>query len=254
ARLAGLEVDFTKEKARVDSVQAELFKRLRPYYQKRDQLKLKCQYFRKFLDSLIRGNEEQAEEAKTNYQQARDKTDRDYEEAAESVAEKKNLSEAEEAELAGLWKKLVKIYHPDRYGNEPKKQATYDKLTKAINNAKDNADIKTLREIANDPEEFIRNQGWEGVDFSETEELNELKRLYELLEIQIVSTIEVLNQLRQGSDYELMLLVEKRPAFLDELTDDVKKRIEAESEELAKQSEKLSKEIEEINGEPPEWN
>ena len=40
ARLAELEVSYTKEKSRVDAVQAILFRRLREHYQKRDQLRL----------------------------------------------------------------------------------------------------------------------------------------------------------------------------------------------------------------------
>ena len=50
-----------------------------------------------------------------------------------------------------LWKKLVKLYHPDRFAHEPDKLATYEKLTAAINRAKEAGDIETLREIAEDP-------------------------------------------------------------------------------------------------------
>ena len=49
-----------------------------------------------------------------------------------------------------LWKKLVKLYHPDRFAHEPDKLATYEKLTAAINRAKDNGDVAALREIAED--------------------------------------------------------------------------------------------------------
>src|SRR5439155_12442775 len=31
----------------------------------------------------------------------------------------------EEAELSRLWKKLVKLYHPDRFANQPDKLETY---------------------------------------------------------------------------------------------------------------------------------
>jgi DNA polymerase-3 subunit epsilon len=46
-------------------------------------------------------------------------------------------------------------YHPDRFAHEPEKLETYHKLTAAINRAKDSGDIKTLREIAEDPHGFI---------------------------------------------------------------------------------------------------
>jgi hypothetical protein len=44
--------------------------------------------------------------------------------------------------------------------HEPNKLETYEKLTAAINRAKDSGDIKMLREIAEDPHGFILLQGW----------------------------------------------------------------------------------------------
>jgi hypothetical protein len=55
ARLAELEVDYAKEKSRVDAMQAALFRRLREHYQKRDRLRLILDYRKKYLDSLVRG-------------------------------------------------------------------------------------------------------------------------------------------------------------------------------------------------------
>src|SRR6266550_134151 len=179
ARLAELEVDFTKEKSRVDVMQAVLFRQLREHYQKRDRLRLIVDYRRKFLDSLVRGGEEEAKQAETHYEQAKAQTDKDYEETAAAVAKKKQLTAEEETELARLWKKLVKLYHPDRFAHEPDKLETYHKLTAAINRAKDGADIKTLREIAEDPHGFILRRGWTSLDFSDESELTQLRRLYE---------------------------------------------------------------------------
>lgn len=141
ARLAELEVNYTKEKSRVDALQAILFRRLREHYQKRDRLRLVVDYRKKYLDSLVRGGEEEAKQAEENYERAKTQTDKDYEETAAVVAKKKQLTEAEEAELTKLWKKLVKLYHPDRFANEPDKLETYHKLTSAINRAKDVGDI-----------------------------------------------------------------------------------------------------------------
>jgi hypothetical protein len=52
AQLAELETDFTREKSRVDAVQAVLFRLLREHYQKRDRLRLVIDYRQKFLKSL----------------------------------------------------------------------------------------------------------------------------------------------------------------------------------------------------------
>ena len=55
ARLAELEASFTKEKSRVDVMQAVLFRQLREFYQQRDRLRLIVDYRRQFLVSAVRG-------------------------------------------------------------------------------------------------------------------------------------------------------------------------------------------------------
>jgi DNA polymerase-3 subunit epsilon len=176
ARLASLETDYTKEKSRVDVVQAVLFRLLREHYQKRDRLRLTVDYRQKFLDSFIRDNTDEAEQAENDLDQAKAKLDEDYEELAAAADKKKQLTAEQEAELTQLWKKLVKLYHPDRFANQPDKQETYNKLTAAINQAKDNGDIETLCEIAEDPEGFLFRKGWATLDFSDKAELTQLRR------------------------------------------------------------------------------
>jgi len=77
------------------------------------------------------------------------------------------LTDDEQAELKGLWRKLVRVYHPDRFASDPEKRATYEKLTALINRARDEGDIGLLRDIANDPTGFIARQGWGSFDFQE---------------------------------------------------------------------------------------
>ena len=165
--LARLEVEYTREKSKLGALNATLFRRLRAHYEKRDRLKLVVGYRRKYLDSLLRGSDDEAEKVEGDYEKARTQTDQDYQQTAEAVANKKQLTAEEEEELGSLWKKLVKLYHPDRFAHEPDKLETYNKLTSAINEAKDKGDIATLREIANDPDGFIMRQGWQSLDFSE---------------------------------------------------------------------------------------
>jgi len=249
ARLAELEVNYTKEKSRVDAVQALLFRRLREHYQKRDRLRLVVGYRKKYLDFLIRGDDEDAKQAEEKYEKAKTQSDKDYEETAAAVAKKKQLTAEEEAELTNLWKKLVKLYHPDRFAHEPDKLETYHKLTSAINRAKDTGDIKTLREIAEDPHGFILRQGWESLDFSEELELAQLRRLYETLQLEIINVIESLNRLRESPDYELCQISEKKPGVLDELASERAKLLEEESAELEAQASQLEAEIVFVTGE-----
>ena len=69
--------------------------------------------------------------------------------------------------MSQLWRKLVKLFHPDRFAHEPEKQETYHKLTAAINHAKDHGNLATLRRIAEDPHGFILRQGWAALDFGD---------------------------------------------------------------------------------------
>ena len=252
ARLAQLEVDFAKEKSRVDAMRSELFRRLREDYQKRDRLRLIIEYRRKYLDSLLRGGDEEAQQAKANYAKAKAQADKDYTDAAAAVAEKKTLTDEEEAELARLWKKLVKLYHPDRFAHEPEKLATYHKLTAAINRAKASGDIATLREIADDPHGFILRQGWARLDFSDEAELAQLRKLYETLQLEIIAVIESLVQLRGSPDYELCQISEQKPGVLDELAAKRTKLLAKESSELEKQASQLADEIKELSGQATE--
>src|ERR1022692_3559664 len=197
AQLAELETDYTREKSRVDAVQAGLFRHLRGHYQKRDRLRLAVEYRQKFLDSFIRDSTDEVEQAEKEFEQAKARLDEDYEELAAAADKKRQLTAEQEAELTQLWKKLVKLYHPDRFANEPDKLETYHKLTAAINQAKDAGDIETLREIAEDPHGFILRQGWANLDFSDEAELNQLRRLYETLQLEIITVIESLGQLRE---------------------------------------------------------
>ena len=203
------------------------------------------------VEPVISRGEEEAKQAEENFEKARAQTDKDYEETAAAVAEKKELTAAEEAELNGLWRKLVKLYHPDRFANEPDKLATYEKLTAAINRAKEAGDIRTLREIAEDPAGFILRQGWTGLDFSDEVELAELRRLHETLQLEIIAVIESLEQLKESAEYELCGIVEQRPGVLDELAAERTKLLEQESAELQQEGERLAEEIKELGGEKP---
>jgi hypothetical protein len=54
-------------------------------------------------------------------EQAKTQADRDYDELTAAADKKQQLTAEQEAELTRLWKKLVKLYHPDRFANEPDK-------------------------------------------------------------------------------------------------------------------------------------
>ena len=165
------------------------------------------------------------------------------------MAEKQELSAEEAAEVSKLWRKLVKLFHPDRIAHEPEKQETYHKLIAAINQAKDHGDLATLRRIAKDPHGFILRQGWAVLDFGKKREIAQLRRLWESVELEIIRVLEAGNALRESPDYELHRLTTQTPAFFHET---VRRHVEGLEEEVAvleSQAEELAREIEELTGE-----
>jgi hypothetical protein len=127
------------------------------------------------------------------------------------------------------------------------KLVTYEKLTAAINHAKESGDINTLRDIAGDPAAFILRQGWTGLDFSDEIELAELRRLHESLQLEIIAVIEALEQLKESAEYELCDVADQSPRVLDELASERIRSLEQESAELQQQAKKLADEIQELN-------
>jgi DNA polymerase-3 subunit epsilon len=244
-RLADLEAEYTEEHHVVEVVQSELFMRLRPHYERRDALRLKIHYRRKYLDTLLIEGEEEAEAVTPDYEEARAKTERDYEEAA---AESRALSDDEQKELKGLFRKLVGLYHPDRFAHEPDKQETYNHLIQEINGARDRGDIDRLREIANDPNGFLVRQGLGSLDFSDEAELAKLRQLYETLQERILNLLAELEQLRDSAEYELYTLSQKQPSLVQEVADQQAAQLAEETGELEAEAEQLAKEIAELTG------
>jgi len=70
------------------------------------------------------------------------------------------------------------MFHPDLREQDPEKRKTYERLTQAINEARDRGDIALLELIAKDPQAFILKQGWAGVSLDVAQGLKELRALY----------------------------------------------------------------------------
>ncbi|MFC2993387.1 exonuclease domain-containing protein [Halomonas tibetensis] len=247
-RLADLEAEYTEEHRGVEVVQSELFTRLRPHYERRDALRLKIHYRRKYLDTLLIDGEAEAEAVTPDYEEARAQTERDYEEAAAEAAESRALSGDEQKELKGLFRKLVGLYHPDRFAHELDKQETYNYLIQEINAARDCGDIERLREIANDPNGFLVRQGLGSLDFSDEAELVNLRQLYETLQERILNLLAEWEQLRDSAEYELYTLSQKQPSLVQEIADQQAAQIAEEIGGLEAEAEQLAEEIAQLTG------
>lgn len=246
ARLAELEATYTRERHAVSITQAKLFELLRPLFQKRDLFKLRLDYRRKYLETLLYYGEEEATAVEEEFEQAWAQTDAEYERAAMESAGRQALSENEEAELKALWRKLVRLFHPDRFMVHEENQATYQKLTAEINRARDAGDIDRMREIANDPQGFVVRQGWGSVALDDSEELDQLKHLYEALEGQVITLLEALDTLRQSAEYELHQLTSAQPDYLTQVAKAQLQSLEEENKVLEAELERLEMEIRDL--------
>ena len=67
----------------------------------------------------MRRGEEDAGKIAQEYRQASARQEQEYAETAAALAEKQELTAGEAAEVSQLWRKLVKLFHPDRCAHEP---------------------------------------------------------------------------------------------------------------------------------------
>jgi hypothetical protein len=230
-RLAELEASYTSEKARTDALQAALFRRLRPHYERRDRLRLVVTYRLAFLKNLQQDDRPGAAWIAEEFQRACARSAEEYRQTETTMAGKHELSVEEESEVLWLWKKLVKLYHPDLVATDPSKRETYEKLSREINLARDNGDLHMLRQIADDPGAFMLRRGWATLDFADGQEASRLRRLWENLEAEIVAMLETTTRMKESSEYELYRLTARAPEIFEET---VAKRMEAIEEEIAR--------------------
>jgi DNA polymerase III epsilon subunit-like protein len=253
SRLAELQSAYTKDKRAVDHTQAQIFELVREQYQARDRIKLIIEYRRKFLDALVAEGDEQAEQVANEYREARAESDTNYDKASAAAASQRILSAEDQATLNLLWRKLVKLFHPDRFASEPEKKAAFEKLTAAINQARDEGNIELLREIADDPDGFMLRQGWGALNLTEEVEIKALHKLYASLQLEIVNLLEMLNQLHESPEHELLTLSQKKPQLIEEVAAQQRKAISDEIAALNEEAARLQREIDELSGAGDSW-
>lgn len=249
-RLADLEARYTHERHEVEVTQARLFGLLRPHYQQRDRLRLLVSYRRQYLDALVYDGEEAAEAVAQQCEEAWQQSDAEYEQVALEAAEQKTLPEDEARELKSLWRKLVRLFHPDRFAHDAAKLAIFQQLTSEINRARDRGDVQRLREIAQDPNGFLLKQGWGHLDFTDSIEAASLRKLFETLQLQIVMVLDALNELRRDARYELHRLSLEREGYLQEVARTHAQALDEEIATLAAESDALGDEIKMLTGRP----
>ena len=250
-RLAELELEYGIEKSKVDSIRSKLFGALRSSYQERDRLRLLVQFRKAFIDRLLAEGEESAGATAGDYQREAAEKDREYDSTASALEGKRELNAEETARLKQLWKKLVRMFHPDLHENDPEKRKTYELLTQAINGAKDRGDIELLELIAKDPQAFIRQQGWASVSLDPEHGLIELRALYEHLQSRILEMIETLDEVRASADYEVFRAAEEDESVIGSIVAAQREELEREIGELKVEAERIAGEARELVGVVP---
>ena len=231
-RLADLEAEYTALRQAVSVTQAQLFHHLHEQYRERDLLQMRLDMRRRYLDKLIMEGEEEAAPIERERAHAEEKINGEYERTAREAEGKRALSNSESLELKQLWRRLVKLFHPDRLGDDPQRQLTYTQLTAEINRARDAGDIDVLREISENPEGFIALRGWGTLQSREVDDIAGLQQLHQDLQAQILDLIATLDEFRATAEYEFYALVQDSPERFDLILTDYRVALSEEIDKL----------------------
>lgn len=246
-RLAELEAEYTAMRQAVAVTQSRLFQELQEDYRRRDILRVRLDMRRKYLESLLHEGEEEAQRYEQQRMEAEEDIHAEYQRTADETAGQHTLSEQEAQEVKLLWRKLVRLFHPDRFTAEPAKQAAYEHLTSEINRARDAGDINLLREIALDPEGYLARNGWGDIVIGEIEGSDALERLYESLQGQILELIDAIDAFRQSAEYELHGTITEQPELFEHVVEQYRSTLRQETQELEEVLSKVETELESWN-------
>jgi DNA polymerase III epsilon subunit-like protein len=242
-RLADLESEYTALRQGVNATQAQLFQRLEEQYRELDLLRLRLEMRREFLDTLMMEGEEEAEKVEWQRVNAEENVKREYERAARKAQRQEPLTDEQTRELRHLWRKLVKLFHPDRLGDDPQRQGMYGHLTAEINRARDEGNIDLLKAIGSDPEGFIARRGWGTLHSREIDDLLSLQRLHQDLQEKILDLIGMLDDLKSTPEHELFALLRESPDRLDAIVAEYRTSLTQEITELMRELQAIEAEL-----------
>jgi len=247
-RLAELSAEFMAENRAVDATSSSLFSRLKDEYRRRDRLALIVSYRKRFIDTLLDQGEDEAEALSHEFERDKDEAEKDYEEALQHASETKNLTDAEQAEIKSIWRKLARVFHPDRSSDDPDQKAVHEKLLTIINNAKDMGDVELLREISEDPRAYMTRQGWDAPLREDAVDAEALRALYESISLEVIQRIEDLNRLRESNGYAILMFCRTHSDGFEKLVLQHQEMLLEEIKTLEIEAEQKSAEITELLG------
>ena len=249
SRLAEVEAQYMNDCTRAEFIEWRIYALLRDRYRRRDRLERLVEYRRRYAETLLQDGEEEAERVAGAHEEAQVELDADYESLDRDADRGTEPTAEQEQEIKALWRKLVKIFHPDRHSGEPEKQERYNLLMQAINQARDGGDIDVLREIADDPKGYIGRQGWGRLDIDDGDNPDHLAKLYEGLRTRIFTVLDSLNALHESPAFDMHRRIEATPEVLDEIVGEQGAILDEEVAALLAEAQQLGREIEEFTGE-----
>lgn len=248
-RLADLEMALDRDRAGIAKTQSELFQILKDVYRRRDKLRLLVKYRQKYLNTILNSSDIDVDDVKSDFEQNQEQLDQEFDDAEKLSEEAASLSDDQQNELKDIYRKLVKLYHPDRVNGDDEKSRAYSALMAIINEAKAKMDIGLLREISSDPAAFMAKYELGDLDQDLEDEINSLNSLYTAIQEKILDTISEIDEMRSGEQYDLFKLTSRRPGYLVEVAEIYRKQIIGECIRLENEAEKLKNEIEDLEGE-----
>ena len=84
------------------------------------------------------------------------------------------------------------------------------------------------------------------IDLSDTDELEQLQKLFNSLEAEIIAVIEATDALKECPDYELYQITEREPEVFERVVAQQIAGLDTELAELRTEAERLKKEIVEL--------
>ena len=248
SRIADLSMSYMEVKLKIDGINTALFQRVKDDYQKRDRLTLLIKYRKAFIDVLLSNRTAETDEMAADFAAEQAEADQEYKQAVSRANEAAELSDNEKIEIKTLFKKLAKLFHPDRYSADPDKQAVYQKLMATINNARIKNDIETLKEISSDADAYIKKQGWDLINIEEEATTLDLKKLYEALQLEIEKRTEALNLLKESPDYALADFCKDDPSRIDDIAARQSRQLQTDISEKQIEADRLKVELENLEG------
>ncbi len=250
-RLADLEVIYSRDLNKTQVVQARLFVLLKDDYQILDELRLRRDTLEEIVASLFIIEEQLLDQISFDYEYAKEQISREYESASHKAEGVKEFPEEQQGELKELFRKLIRIFHPDRVFYDDDKKKSYTVITQLIIEARDAGDLASLREIADDYRGYLSKHGLSIDEAAGEDTEDQLSRIYMSLQSRIIEIIDKIDSLRLTKDYELAVLCARRPNHIIEVASKRRVDLVEECSRLRGEIAALTEEIFQATGEYP---